>query len=145
ALIGKSILTKTDAKDLVVTVYRHQPLSLDDARSSDPGQRDPNHNRTFVRAYAAKIRLNLAGDAEVSVDKEALDVAAPNRASSNSTPTTPNARQSNPTPPPRSKPNRQRADPLPQPERPQNSSTLPSLPPSLRGTDPLADPNAPQK
>ncbi|MCC7084968.1 MAG: hypothetical protein IT427_08170 [Pirellulales bacterium] len=148
ALIGKSILTQTGAKELVLSVYRHQPLSLEDARSSDPTQRDPHHRRTFVRVYTATVRVNSAGDVQVSVKQEALDVAAPNRSSSDSTTSPPDERsgssESNaPSSTPRQKPNRQRADPLPLPERPKDSSSFPDR--LLNPTDPPADRGTPQK
>jgi hypothetical protein len=86
AAIGKSILTqRSDVKEVVFRVRRHQALSMQDVGSSDAAQRDPKHNRTYSTAYTAKVRLDSRGEAQVSVPQEARDVAAPNSTSSSST------------------------------------------------------------
>jgi hypothetical protein len=142
ALIGKAVLKLTGAKDMTFNVYRHQPLSLDDARSSDTALRDANHERTVVRAYTAKVRLNAGGEAEVSVPQEARDVAAPNQpATGSATPDRDGNEGGSQTAP--SNPRRQRAEPLPQPERAKKKFTVP---PSLfRPSDPATDPSTPSK
>jgi hypothetical protein len=129
ALIGKGILTQYQADEIKLFVIRHQPLSIEDARSSDTAQRDPSHRRTFVQSFEATISLNLSGDAQVSMKQEALDVAPVNRGGANSKAPETNKR-------------RKVADPLPQPELPKNSTIPKSL---FRPTDPTAEPTAPTK
>lgn len=155
ASIGKAVLTQTGAKDLELSIWRRQPLSLEDARSSDATLSDPKDARTLVRVYVAKVRLNLSGEAEVSVPQEARDVAAPNTGASSST-TPPATENTTDTKSPDTKTNddkksgnartnsrRQQADALPQPER---SQTGPKIPSSLfRPSEPLIDPNAPPR
>jgi hypothetical protein len=129
AQIGKGILTQYQADELKLVVVRHQPLSIQDARSSDTALRDPSHSRTFVRPFEATISLDIAGEPQVSMKQEALDVAPVNRDGSSSK--TPDANK-----------RRKVADPLPQPELPKNSTIPKSL---FRPTEPSADPTAPTK
>jgi hypothetical protein len=129
AMIGKGVLTQYQADELKLFVIRHQPLSVEDARSTDTAQRDPSHRRTFVQPFEATISLNLTGDAQVSMKQEALDVAPVNRGGASSKAPETNKRG-------------KLAAPLPQPELPK-SSTIPKLP--FRPTDTTTDPLAPPK
>jgi hypothetical protein len=129
AMIGKAILTQYDADELKLFVVRHQPLSIEDVRSSDAAQRDPSHRRTFVTAFEATISLDVAGNAQVSMKQEALDVAPVTRGGASSK--APDAGK-----------RRKTADPLPPAEVPKYLAPPKSL---IRPTEPPADPTKPTK
>ena len=74
--VGEGIIGSTGAKEVIFRITRHSPLNIQDAVADDPGQRDPDNQRTKALAYTGAVKLNSLGEGEVNnLNQEARDVA----------------------------------------------------------------------
>jgi hypothetical protein len=107
--IGGAILEQTGAKEVKFRIRRHSPLSMDDAKGTDPAMRDPENARTKTDMYEASVTLNSSGEPQVQQKLSTLDAAPVTNPTKNN-----------------SGPRRNQA-PLPKPERPAQRNQTGSL------------------
>jgi hypothetical protein len=111
-------------KEVIFRVLRHAPLSMADAASNDPGQRDPAAQRTKSTMYTASVILDSNGDPQVQVKSQSARDVAPV-----TNPATPSA-------------NRQPGSRAPMPEAPKPSTIKLDEPRmNLEGNTPGTSPN----
>jgi hypothetical protein len=70
-------LKEDGVNEVIFRVRRRAPLSMTDAVSSDPGQRNPTAPRTLTNLFEASVTLNSSGEPQVQVKSQSARDVAP--------------------------------------------------------------------
>ncbi|HEY2759573.1 MAG TPA: hypothetical protein VGI75_02485 [Pirellulales bacterium] len=129
--VGEGIIGSTGAKEVIFRITRHSPLNIQDAVADDPGQRDPDNQRTKALAYTGAVKMNSLGEGEVNnLNQEARDVApVTNRSERGSNRSQPKAGATTDTD----------SDAPPPPPKNSRHQTAPDLPPAEKKSGPASD------